>query len=564
MQRLNLCSSPSFGPLREGAAIRSRPSSIAVVACGLALATSGCKSAAEYAAEADRDAYSLLEARMAELATGNATFDITPPRDSLRVRAMAGEVREIGPLTLVQCLEIAAEDSERYRTERESLFLRALSLALERWRFGLQPDATGDATVSGTGDQSSSANAGGDFQLSKLFVAGGRIIGSIGSSLFRVLSTGDGFDAVSDLGLTFTQPLLRDFSTEVTLGPLTQAERNLLYQARSFERFRRTFSVDVATQLYGLLEAINNLDNEERNLDNLQILRQRNEALAEAGQLSDIQADQARQDELRSQNRLVALRGELGRRLDLFKLFLGLPIDCELILDLNEFQRLTDEATLLDALEGRDTEGLVQFAWQHRLDVATTVQQVDDAARDARIAANELRTGLGVRADANSRSDEGRPLSHRVDDIQWSLGLDLDLPVNLLPQRNAYRSTLVRLQAAERSNERFRDRVATDVRDAVRQSINARATYQIQLRAVELANRRVESADLNLKAGRAATRDLLESQAALLEAQNALTAALIDFNLAMFDLYLQLEVLRVDETGIHVDEELIQTLLVTE
>lgn len=534
------------------------------VAAVLALSPGACRAPESYVDEADEEVYALLDARLAALATGEADFDIAPPTDSLRARIVSGEVGSVGPLTLVQCLEIAAEDSERYRTERESLFLEALGLTLERWRFGWQPTLDGGGALSGTGGESSSASVDGNFRLQRLFGSGARVVGDIGASLFRLLSTGDGFDAVSDLGLSITQPILRGFGSDITLEPLTQAERDLVYRARTYERFRRTFSVDVATQVYGLLEAYDNLANEERNFSNLVDLRRRNEALAEAGQLSDIQADQAQQDELRSQNRLVALRGDLEQRLDAFKLFLGLPIDVELTLDRGEFDRLTDEASLLDSLEGRSADDVVAFAVRERLDVATSAQGVEDAERAVRIAADDLRAGLDVTASASSSSVEGRPLSHRIEDVRWSLGLDLDLPIDRLPERNAYRSALVRYEAERRGHERFLDRVSTDVRDAIRQARNARASYQIQVRAVELAERRVRSADLNLQAGRADTRDVLESQAALLEAQNAATAALIDFNLAMFDLYLQLEVLRVDEAGIRVDAERVARLLSNE
>lgn len=523
-----------------------------------------CRAPEALVAEADEEVYALLDARLSALASGDTKFSIAPPADSLRARVLSGAATTVGPLSLIECLEIAAEDSERFRTERESLFLEALNLTLDRWRFGWQPSLDGGGALSGTGDTSSSASASSNFRLQKLFGSGARLIGDIGASLFRVLSTDDGFDAVTDLGLTFTQPLLRGFGSEITMEPLTQAERDLVYRARTYERFRRTFSVDVATQVYGLLEAYDNLTNEEQNFDNLVLLRRRNERLAEAGQMSDIQADQASQDELRSQNRLVALRGDLERRLDSFKLFLGLPIDCDLSLDRGEFDRLTDEATLLDALDNLVDSRVVAFAVHERLDVATSAQSVEDSERAVRIAADGLRGGLNVTASADSASREGRPLDHRKGDVRWTLGLDFDVPVDQLPERNAYRSALVRYEAERRGHERFLDRVATDVRDAIRQARNARASYQIQVRAVELADRRVRSANLNLEAGRASTRDVLESQAALLEAQNAETAALIDFTLAMLDLYLQLEVLRVDADGIHVDDELVQRLLTAE
>jgi len=541
-----------------------RRSSVSLLALAAALTWASCRSPADYVAAADEEVYALLDARLAAIATGQVEFSIAPPEDSMRARVLSGEVHSIGPLSLVQCLEIAAEDSDRFQTEREGLFLEALNLTLDRWRFGWQPTLTGGGALTGVGDDTLATSVDGSLQLQKLFGSGARIVADIGASLFRVLSTGDGFDVVSDIGLSITQPILRGFGSAITLEPLTQAERDLVYRVRTYERFRREFSVDVARQMYELLEAYDSLGNEERNLENLILLRRRNERLAEAGQGSDIQADQARQDELRSQDRLVALRGDLEQRLDLFKLLLGLPIDCELLLDRGEFDRLTDEALLLDTVMALDIDSVVRFAWGQRLDIQTSAQSVEDAERGVHIAADALRAGLDVSARADSVSVEGRPDSLRSDEIVWSLGFNFDLPIDRLPERNVYRAALVRYEAERRGHERFLDRVSADVRDAIRQARDARATYRIQVRAVQLAERRVKSSALNLEAGRAETRDLLESQDALLEAQNALTAALIDFNLAKYDLSLQLEVLRIDGEGIHLDDGLVQQLLAPE
>src|SRR5262249_27761065 len=52
--------------------------------------------------------------------------------------------------------------------------------------------------------------------------------------------------SVTTISLDFIQPLLRGGGKAVTLEPLTQAERNLLYQIRSYARFRKEFFVSIA------------------------------------------------------------------------------------------------------------------------------------------------------------------------------------------------------------------------------------------------------------------------------------------------------------------------------
>jgi outer membrane protein TolC len=137
--------------------------------------------------------------------------------------------------------------------------------------------------------------------------------------------------------------------------------------------------------------------------------------------------------------------------------------------------------------------------------------------------------------------------------VSWSLGLALDLPVNRLPERNAYRSALITWQRSARDADLARDNIEVALRDDLRNLTARRESFAIQENAVALAAQRVESSELNQKAGRASTRDLLEAQSALVSSQNALTRALIDYTLARLTMVLDMGLLRVTEDGISIE-----------
>ena len=516
-----------------------------------------CRTPEKYRLEADEEVYALLDTRRDALFGDEAGFTIDPPPDSLRQRILRGDWEPEHAFTLVEVLEIAAENNRDVRSRKESLYRAALDLTLERWRFGWRPGGGVDASLIG-GEEAESASGGPDLSVSKLLGSGASIVGGIGANLFRVVSTGDGWSIGSDLSLSITQPLLRGAGRRIVEEGLTQSERDLVYEVRAYERFRRTFAVNVAQSVYDLLPAIDELENEERNYQNLVELRERNVAMAEAGRLSDIQADQARQDELRSEATLLRLRASLERQRDQFNLFLGLPIDAHLHLDPNEFSSLADSDPLLDLL---DAGAAIDYALTARLDHQTTLDGVADRARAVAIAEDALRAGLSLSASVAQSSEDDRPFDFTSDGLGWSLGLGLDAPLDRKSERNAYRSSLISLAAAERGAGEAADSIRADVRDALRQAENARQDYVIQSGAVVLSQRRVESAKLNLDAGRADTRDVLDAQESLVNAENAVTSALINFTLARLDLYLQLELLRVDETGLFVAEELTTDLL---
>lgn len=515
----------------------------------LCLGAAACLSPEEAQRSADEEVYALIDQRREALFGELGSFRIDPPGGSLRERFLSGAWTGDEPWSLLDCLEIAAENSWDFKDQRESLYLSALDLTLERWRFSGIGAAGASTGVSGTGLETDAADADADASLTKLLGSGARIVTGIGASLFRLVRTGDGWEAVSNLSLSITQPLLSGAGRAIVMEPLTQAERSVVYAVRRYERFRRTFGVQVATEVYSLLESIDQLGNEERNYGNLVSLRERTQALALAGRISTIDADQASQNELRSENQLLSLRANVERQRDSFLLFLGLPIDLPFELDPSEFERLEGDDVELLALE----DGVaVLMALEQRLDLWTAEDQLADAERQVLVSAEGLKAGLDLSVSANATSASGRPLDYSKDNLDWSAGLSLDLAVDRTPERNSYRRSVIRAVQANRDLVELRDRTRADIREALRRARNTRASYLIQKGAVILARRRVEGANLSLEAGRSSTRDVLEAQESLVEVENATTQALINFTLARLSFYLQVEALRVDETGLRV------------
>jgi len=536
----------------RGSSVRARgPSRFALGLLLFGFCASGvaCKTAKQFEDEADAEVYALIDARRRELFESEGAFTIDPIVERLRMRILAGERLDAEPLTLLDCLRIAAENSRTYQDRKQAVYETALDLTLEKWRFAAQPFGGASASTSGTIDDPELDDVAADATLGvqRLLGAGATVLGRIGSSLFRVVRSGASWDVIHDASLSITQPLLRGFGRRIAQEPLTQAERNLIYEVRRFERFRRTFAVDVARRFYDVLRTQDFIRNQERNYRNLTSLRERNEALAQAGRLSEIQVDQARQNEVRSENQLLLLRQNRDGRVDQFMLFLGLPIGTVVQFDQSEIEQLDAESGLLAELNG---DVAIELARANRLDYQTTLDVVDDRVRKVYVAENALEAGLAVSASIDPVSVDRK---FSASNTPVTLGVDFDLPVNRLPERNAYRSNQIRLQEALRNAEQFGDEIRVEIRDALRTFRTTQESWRIQRRAVELAERRVESARLTLEAGRASTRDLLEAQDDLLEAQNQAIAALIDFSLARLDLYLDMELLTIHEAGIQLE-----------
>jgi outer membrane protein TolC len=512
----------------------------------------GCQSPAQHVASADEEVYALITARRAALADAPELFELAEAPGSLRQRLLAGEPAPVEPIGLRECLGIAAESNRAFQDNRESLYLSALDLTMERYLLGWIPAGSLAYGLEGTDNQIDRRDGSFGLNFSRLLGDGGKLVAGIGINTFRWLTVGNDH-GVTDwstdglLSLSFTQPLLSGAGRKIVLEPLTQAERDLVYQVRSYERYRRTFAVEVASRFYQVLQQMDAANNANLNYENLKVIAERNRELAAAGRLDDLQLDQVRQDELRSQNNLLTARAQLESTLDGFKLFLGLPVAVELSFDSRELTLLSeDEPTELDL----DEELVIDVAMRSRLDYLTSLDRLEDAERRVTITEDALRAGLDLVASSNTGSTNGRPSEFDLRDSSWGIGLSFDLPLDRLPERNAYRSSLISRDATRRSLEEFRDSMRVSLRGALRDTVIAVLSFKIQRESVVLAERRAESTRLRLDAGRADTRDILEAEEALLDSRNAATNSLVDYQLAVLALYRDTEQLEVGEEGI--------------
>jgi outer membrane protein TolC len=449
-------------------------------------------------------------------------------------------------ISLAKALEIASRNSREYQSRKEDLYLRALTLTLARFAFDPQFFGTADGYYEST-DLGDERQIGLDtnFGFSWLFRTGTQITVSLASNFSRFL-TGDPREvAMSTFNIAITQPLLRGAGIAVT-EPLTQAERDVIYEIRDFVRFRRDFFVGILTDYYRILESFQVLVNEELNYTNLTTLQLRTEALADAGELPGFESDQARQQTLAAANSVLRARQDYENSLDRFKVRLGLRTEARIVLEQDDL----DSLTLDDVAEvSLPPEVIERIAIDHRLDLMNLCDQLEDAKRKVEVAINDLLPGLDLSADFGMPTEDTQPLDFEASMSDYGVGFQLDLPLNRKAERNTYRRRLIVLAQARRDYAQRRDEIVRDVRGAYRQYVRARKTYEIAELSLELALERWNSTNLLLDAGRALVRDVLDSQEALLGSQNALASALVDYKVASLALARDMDILIVGDNG---------------
>jgi outer membrane protein TolC len=519
-----------------------------VPAC--ALLFGGC-SAPYYRKSADRQVYKIVDEKQAETLgltndfTIETRFSHRDPKEIPAGELVEERVQRLQrDLDVEEALRIAVENNRQYQFRKENLYLSGLTLTRERYEF--RPQLFAGTTMAGerlpNGDRRVRANSRAGFD--QFLRTGGSIGVNIANDLLRYYTGDPRRTAVSAISVNLFQPLLRGAGAAVAAEALTQAERDVVYEIRSFSHFQNTFAVDVVSAYLRLLQQQDTIRNEFMNYESVRILRERSEAMVEADRISQIQLGQSLQQEFTARNRYILAVERYQSSLDAFKITLGMPLGVQLRLDPQVLQEIRGLGLLpvnLNEIEG------YEVAVATRLELLNEIDRFEDSKRRIHVAANRLKADLNIFADASLQSQPPTDYA-RFDINEWrgAAGVQLNLPLDRLRERNAYRSTLIQFERQLRTLTLALD----DVRDRVRQGLRtleqARQTYEIQLNSRALAERRVENAELQFEAGRIQTRDLLEAQTALLQSRNAATQALIDYHLARMRLLLEIGVLRTD------------------
>ncbi|HEY2787733.1 MAG TPA: TolC family protein [Fimbriiglobus sp.] len=275
---------------------------------------------------------------------------------------------EKGTLKLNQdkAVELALVNSRDYQTAVENVYLTALSLTLNRFEFATRWFAGTGTTYTHAGassipTESNTLAVTPSVGFNRNFAAGGQLLVDFANS-FVWEFTGHSQTATGNIGVTFIQPLLRNFGRQVRLENLTQAERDTLYAVRNMARFRKQFWAGIAvtgggggSSYLNLLLTLQQVRNAKSNLrsqeENVRLYNEK----FRGGRASVVEVDQVFQNLLSARKLVFSAEASYQSQLDAFKIQLGLPPRLPIEIDdsfLNTFV-LTDPKidTLHDQIE---------------------------------------------------------------------------------------------------------------------------------------------------------------------------------------------------------------------
>jgi hypothetical protein len=178
-------------------------------------------------------------------------------------RGALGEYTQITPegavkLSLDDSVKLAMIHSPRYQEQLETLYLSALDVSTERFRYDVQFFGGADATFQHLGSktpfgESNSLTLGRTsnsrpqtLEFRKRFATAGELLVGFANEMVWGFSGGDFNMTSSLLNFSIVQPLLRAGGREFELERLTLAERSMLANLRAYQHWRQGFFTQMA------------------------------------------------------------------------------------------------------------------------------------------------------------------------------------------------------------------------------------------------------------------------------------------------------------------------------
>ncbi|MDR3196956.1 MAG: hypothetical protein LBU34_03715 [Planctomycetaceae bacterium] len=263
------------------------------------------------------------------------------------------------PLDKDGAVELALLHSPEYQAAMENLYLAAMRVSRERFRFDVQFYG-GDSlfyTANGRLRDNGSNNLRNDINLGAgktgteiLFATGGELVVGLANAITWSFNGTNTWYADSLFNVGLVQPVLRNAGKKIVLENLTQAERDFLAAIRQMVFFRQGYYTKIVTGagqqaapsgninaantpafsggFYGLLAEQIRIQNQRQNIIALEDNLQRFIEVFDAGQLTDVsQVEETRQQLLNSESSLLQRIITYQGNTDTYIRSLGLPPD---------------------------------------------------------------------------------------------------------------------------------------------------------------------------------------------------------------------------------------------
>lgn len=213
-------------------------------------------------------------------------------------------------------------------------------------------------------------------------------------------------------------------------------------------------------------------------------------------------------------------------------------------------------------------EECVQLALENRLDLMNERANVMDFRRQMEVAANRLEAVLNVVARGDVGTEPGsRPLDFRGDRSTFQMGLQFTAPLDMVQERNAYRSAQIAYQRARREYMNLEDNIKLTVRNEWRALQRLRRNFETSRQNLRISALQLDSAIETFNAparpGQAGATggagqqnlglNLIQALDSVLQAQNNLIQIWVQYEQNRINIHRDMDIMQIDERGLWID-----------
>jgi len=353
----------------------------------------------------------------------------------------------------------------------------------------------------------------------------------------------------SQLALTLTQPLLKNFGKETTELNISVAKFN---KEASLEQFKSKLIDTVAQariqyhQLYSLRE---NLEVRKTSLALAEKILSDTQAQVKAGVLPSMEILNAQFGVATMQKNLIDAERAVKDQVDSLRVLLQLPLGVEIIpvdTPFTDSYAVDESAEIRKAMAGRPDLKQLQVTLktselQTRVARHQTLPQLDFLASTAL-------NGL----DPKFNRDMEKVGS--TDYPAWSVGLQFSYPLGNRAAENDYIKSKLKVGQTETQIKSLEDTVTNDVRNAIRAMQSNYKQLDVTARGSAYAEEVLQAYIKKHKVGLATNKDVLDEENNLVTAKGNQIQAVADYNNAITALWKATGEL-LDKEGIKVSEK---------
>jgi outer membrane protein len=340
----------------------------------------------------------------------------------------------------------------------------------------------------------------------------------------------------SELGLTLSQALLKDFGIDVNKTRIYIAQNN---KDISLQQFRdRVFSViaEVQNFYWNLAAAVVNLEVNRRSLKLAQDLLEINKAKVRAGTLAPLEIVQAEAEVASREENVIVAENLIKQIEDVLRRVMNLTSESQMW---ERPIRTTDKPSFVPQQLSVDES--LKRALELRPDYAQA--QIDLANRDIykRYTHNQLLPSLNLQGSAglngigSSYHDNSRVL-RGGDYYSYSVGLILEVPIGNRYARAEYTKASLDQEKSKTSLANLEQKITVEIREVVRQIQTNAKRIETTEKARLLSQKKLEVEEKKLNVGMSTNFEVLRTQRDLLEAETNWLKALLDYQRSLVSL----------------------------